>query len=135
MKKSLLVSGVLLLILLLLLSLFANIRLILFSRATSTGSYSAENSYLFASPLVAKANNTDKIRVAVFLLDSQGKGVPNTEIRLNKSPNLVIEQVNSLTDSYGRAIFDLATNVSGQYPIEAIVNNTKIGEGITIRFE
>ena len=135
MKKGLIVSSVVLLVLLLLFSLFANVRLILFSRASGgSGDYSPENSYLFASPLSSVANSTDKIRITVFVLNSQGRGVANTEVRLSKSPELVTDQINSLTDTYGRAIFDLTTRVPGQYPIEAIVGSQKVGEGITISF-
>lgn len=135
MNKNLFPLLTVLLILLLLLSLFANIRLILFSRASGGGAdYSVENSYLFASPIEAQANNVDKIRITVFVLSSQGRGVANKQVLLNKAPELVIEQINSLTDNYGRAVFDLITNQAGEYMIEANVDNHKLGEGIKIIF-
>jgi len=134
MNKKLMLPLVVLLVLLLSLSLFANIRLIFSSRATGSSGFSAENSYIFASPLVARANTSDKIRVTVFLLNGQGQGVANQQVTLNKSPELVISQQNSLTDSYGRAIFDLSTSVVGEYVIEAVVDTTKLSESIKIKF-
>lgn len=125
---------VVLLILLLMLSLFANVRLIIFSRASGSKGFSAENSYIFASPLIARANSSDKIRVTIFILNSQGQGVANQRVILNKSPELVIEQQNSLTDSYGRAIFDLSAAVVGEYLIEAVVDNTRLSESVKIKF-
>ena len=113
MSKRLYPALAVLLVMLLLMSVFANVRLIISSRATGSGDYSAENSYLFASPIVARANSSDKIRITVFVLNSQGLGVANQPVMLNKSPDLIIQQHNSLTDSYGRAIFDLSTTVRG----------------------
>jgi len=60
--------------------------------------------------------------------------VANQPVMLSKSPELVIEQLNSLTDSYGRAIFDLSTTTSGEYVIEAVLDNTKLGQALKIKF-
>lgn len=134
MNKKLALPAVILLILLLTLSVFANVRLIISSRASSSGPFSIENSYLFASPLVARAGSSDKVRVTVFVLNNQGLGVPNQQVGLNKSPELLIEQQNSLTDSYGRAIFDLSSNTAGEYLVGASIGSTKLNESIKIIF-
>jgi len=134
MNRKLIVPLVVLLILLLLLSMFANIRLIFSSQATGSRAFSVENSYVFASPLEAKANSTDKIRITVFLLDSQGRGVPNKQVILIKPADLVLSQQNSLTDAYGRAIFDLTTAVAGEYIIGASIDNTRLSESLKIKF-
>lgn len=134
MSKKLALPAVILLILLLMLSVFANVRLIISSRASSSGNFSIENSYIFASPLVARAGSSDKIRVTVFVLNNQGMGVPNQQVSLNKSPELLIEQQNSLTDSYGRAIFDLSSTTVGEYVIGASIGSSKLNESIKIIF-
>jgi len=134
MSKKLALPAVILLILLLMLSVFANVRLIISSRASSSGIFSIENSYIFASPLVARAGSSDKIRVTVFVLNNQGLGVPNQQVSLNKSPELLIEQQNSLTDSYGRAIFDLSSTTVGEYVIGASIGSSKLNESIKIIF-
>jgi len=135
MKAKLIPGVVVLLVLLLSLSLFANVRLIIFSRASSTGlDFSVENSYLFASPLEARANGQEKIRVTVFVINREGRGVANQQIVLTRSPELVLEQINSLTDTYGRAVFDLATTRAGVYMIGATLNGNSLGESLKIVF-
>lgn len=134
MNKKLALPAVILLILLLMLSVFANVRLIISSRASGGSAFSVENSYIFASPLVARAGSSDKIRITVFVLNNQGLGVPNQQVSLNKSPDLLIEQQNSLTDSYGRAIFDLSSATPGEYVIGANISSTKLNESIKIIF-
>lgn len=136
MKSKLIPAIVVLLVLLLSLSIFANVRLIIFSRASSTGvDFSVENSYLFASPLEARANGQEKIRVTVFVLNREGRGMSNQQILLNKSPELVLEQINSLTDTYGRAVFDLSTTKPGEYMIAATLEGKSLGESLKIIFK
>jgi len=135
-KSKLIPAIVVLLVLLLSLSIFANVRLIIFSRASSTGvDFSVENSYLFASPLEARANGQEKIRVTVFVLNREGRGMSNQQILLNKSPELVLEQINSLTDTYGRAVFDLSTTKPGEYMIAATLEGKSLGESLKIIFK
>jgi len=136
MKAKLIPGIVVLLILLLMLSLFANVRLIIFSRASSTGvDFSVENSYLFASPLEARANGQEKIRITVFVLNREGRGMSNQQIILSKSPELVLEQINSLTDTYGRAVFDLSTSKPGEYMVGATLEGKALGESLKIIFK
>lgn len=134
MNKKLLLPLVLLLILLLLFSVFANIRLIMSGQASGGSNFSIENSYLFASPLEVRAGNIDKIRVTVFVLNKQGVGVANQQVMLSRSPELIIAQQNSLTDSYGRAIFDLSSAVAGEYVVGAAVGNLKFKESVKVIF-
>jgi len=136
MKANFIPALVVLLVLLLAFSLFANIRLIVSSRASSTGmEFSIENSYLFASPLEAAANGREKIRVTVFVVNREGRGVPNSQVLLRKSPELVLEQINSLTDSYGRAVFDLSTTKPGEYLVGATLSGKALGESLKLVFQ
>lgn len=126
---------VVLTLLLLLLSLFANVRFLLSGRASGrTTTFSSENSYLAISPLEARANAKERIRLTIFVINDLGVGVPGKEIVLSKSPTLLSEQVQKLTDSYGRAVFDLFTGLSGEYFIEATIDNVKVGSGVKVRF-
>jgi len=136
MKSKLIPGVVVLLVLLLTMSIFANVRLIIFSRASSTGvDFSVENSYLFASPLEARANGQEKIRITVFVLNREGRGMSNQQIILSKSPELVLEQINSLTDTYGRAVFDLSTSKPGEYMVGATLEGKALGESLKIVFK
>ena len=86
-------------------------------------SFSQENSYVFVSPLRAKADDQEKIRTTVFLLNNQGLGVANTAILFtpNSKLNVFIEQ--GTTDSFGKAVFDTSSSIPGEFYLEFIVNN------------
>lgn len=93
-----------------------------------------ENCYLFASPLQAKADDKEKIRVTAFILDSQGKGVAGEAVFLNQNEKLTISAVMPVTDDLGRAIFDLSTSSIGEYAIEAKVSNKTLPQKIRVTF-
>ena len=123
--------------LLLLLSLTANVRFLLGSRASSSGSpfISHENSYLFVSPLKARADGKDRIRLNVVVLDSQGKGVANQSLTVTTKPTILYEAIQQTTDLYGRATFDFYTGTKGQYEVSAEAAGVAIGEPVTVVFE
>jgi hypothetical protein len=85
-------------------------------------SFSQENSYVFVSPLRAKSNSEEKIRTTVFLLNNQGLGVANTAVLFTTNPKLDIDIVQGITDSYGKAVFDISSTSAGEFYLEFIVN-------------
>jgi len=93
------------------------------------------NSYLFASPLKAKAGGQEKIRVTVFILDSRGRGVFGKTVILGNWEKLIINPVQSSTDEMGRAIFDIASKNKGLYVMEASVDGKAIPQKVSISFE
>jgi len=101
---------------------------------TPTKNITLENSYLFATPLQAKADGLEKIRIIVFVLDQKGIGIPNQTISLNISPKINIENIQSTTDSYGKAIFDLNTKYASTYPVKAKTINSELPQSINILF-
>lgn len=132
MKTWLLLAG-----LLLLLSISANVRFIIGSKASSNSSslVSQENSYLFVSPLKARADGKDKIRLSVIVLDAQGKGVSNQDVMVTTKPSIQYEGIQTKTDLYGRAVYDFYTTSVGSYELSAQVAGNGIGEPVTVRFE
>jgi len=92
------------------------------------------NSYLFASPLQAKVAVKEKIRVTVFILDEQGRGVIDEPVFLGQDDRLEISSVQAVTDDFGRAIFDVSTNTSGEYYIEAKVKNKVLPQRVRVSF-
>lgn len=107
----------------------------LFSRASQTNNLSQlENSYLFASPLQAKADGQEKIRINVFILDGKGLGINNQTISLKVSPYINIENIQPITDSYGKAVFDLTSSSVGQHSISAQVGNQTLPQPVKISF-
>lgn len=143
-KKLLLLLVIILFLVLSLISLvyFISTRTSFFGKAygpsASSGSNASymrlENCYLFASPLQAKADDKEKIRVTAFILDSQGKGVAGEAVFLNQNEKLTINPVMPVTDDLGRAIFDLSTSSIGEYIIEAKVSNKTLPQKINVNF-
>jgi len=58
-----------------------------------TVSFSVDNSYVFITPLRARANEQEKIRVTVFVLDDQGLGVMGKKVVLAAVEALNIENI------------------------------------------
>lgn len=104
------------------------------SVSTIPGLVSSENSYVFASPIEAKAGGTSIIRVTVFLLDNQGLGVSGQKVQLRPSTPLTISQVQPTTDSLGRAIFDVIANTAGDYTITAEAAGASLPQTVTVSF-
>ncbi len=112
-----------------------------FGKASGPGLLNPTNSYIFASPLTARAGG-DKIRLTIFALDGQGKGIPNKGVAVNcKEPSLCsgagvgFNEVQPQTDTLGQAIFDLSGRDPGKYEIEARVEGVAIPQTVTISFQ
>lgn len=105
-----------------------------FGPSTSAGEVAIDNSYLFASPLQAQADGKEKIRVTVFILDSQGKGVTGEAVFLGQDERLEIFPVQPVTDDLGRAIFDISARTPGEYLIEARVGNQVLPQRVKASF-
>lgn len=95
---------------------------------------SIENSYLFASPLSAKADGKQKIRATIYVLDSQGLGVLGQPVFLGQDERLEIIPVQALTDNFGRAIFDIASTSPSEYHLEAKVGNQVLPQRVKVSF-
>jgi hypothetical protein len=102
--------------------------------ATSTTSIVLENSYLFASTLQAKADNKEKVRITVFLLDGRGLGVANQTVTLNLPKNITIQNQQEITDQNGKAIFDLSSSTTQTVNITATANSSKLPQSVKIIF-
>lgn len=97
--------------------------------------YSLENSYVFVSPLTAKAGGQEKIRVTVFLLTSQGLGVPNKSISLSALTEVRITIVKSETNEMGQATFDLISLTPGRFLIGALVDGKTLPKTVFVNFK
>jgi len=105
------------------------------SRASiSQASFSLENSYIFITPLQARANGQEKIRMTVFILNNQGLGVLGKKVFLPPHPALNIEAIQGLTDSYGKAYFDISSSRAGEYYLEVKVDDTALTQKAHLSF-
>lgn len=107
---------------------------ILSSRASTPTTPNRENSYLFASPIQAKADGQEKIRVTVFLLNSQGLGVPGERINLNYPSSLTLETLQTTTDDLGKATFNLSSTTPGKFEISASTPSFNFSQKIKLLF-
>lgn len=98
------------------------------------GSIVIENSYIFASPLTASTGNVERIRITVFILDGTGSGISGETVTLSGVDKLAVYSVQAITDTIGRALFDVAAGTSGTYEIGAIINGTNIPQKISVTF-
>lgn len=141
MKKSILfvlVIVFLLIIIYILINLSSG-RTSFFGKASGSGMLSPGNSYVFASPITAKAG-MDKIRVTVFALDGQGKGIPNSLVNVNckeaaACSGVSFADVQQQTDTLGQAIFDVTSSSAGKYEIQAFVAGALIPQTVMVNFQ
>jgi hypothetical protein len=125
--------------LILILALVASLTLvfkttILSGKATGSGSVAYGNSYLFSSPLQAKADGKEQIRISVYLLDGRGLGVPNQTVSLTASPKVEISSIQSTTDDTGKAVFDLSSDKIVKSTIKATNNGQAIPQTVNVTF-
>ena len=107
----------------------------LFSRASQTNNLSQlENSYLFASPLQAKADGLEQIRLTVFLLDGRGLGVPNQSVKLNLPTSVRITKSQEITDQTSKAVFDLISPTPQTLNVSASVGTSTLPQKVKITF-
>jgi len=102
--------------------------------SVSSASFSVDNSYLFLTPLRAKANGQERIRVTVFVLNNQGLGVMGKRVILGQDANLSIEAVQSLTDNLGKGIYDISSIKPGEYYLEVKVDDKTLPQKVQLSF-
>lgn len=96
---------------------------------------SISNSYIFASPVRATAGG-DLIRVTVFILDDEGNGLYDKKVTVkSNNQDLIIKEVQSLTDETGKAVFDVASNIAGVYTLEAFVEELVLPQKIKVTYD
>lgn len=112
-----------------------------FGKAAGSGVFTAANSYLFASPLTGRING-DKIRVTVFALDGQGKGVAAKPVSINckdlavcQQNGIILTPVQPETDTLGQAIYDISSPKVGKFELQAIVSGVVIPQTVTVTFQ
>lgn len=102
--------------------------------SVSSASFSVSNSYLFVTPLRAKANGIEKIRLTVFLLNDQGLGVMGKKVIVSPDSRLKIDELQPITDQNGKAFFDIASNYPGEYFLEIKVDNRFLSQQARLSF-
>jgi len=102
--------------------------------SASQASFSVDNSYLFISPLRAKANGEEKIRLTIFVLNNQGLGVLGKNVFLSPDYALSIEIIQGQTDSFGKAVFDITSKKPGEYYLEVSIDGKNLPQKARLSF-
>ncbi len=98
-------------------------------------SVSLTNSYVFASPVRAKAGG-DLIRVTVFVLDNEGNGLFDQKVELMSNDNTVsFKEIQSLTDETGKALFDVSSDLAKSYTIFVSTNSVPLPQSLRVIFD
>lgn len=96
---------------------------------------STVNSYVFASPVRAKAGG-DLIRVTVFILDSEGNGIFDQKVTVSTDDSsLKIKDIQSLTDETGKAVFDVSSDIAKIYTLSVSSNNVLLSQTLKVVFD
>ncbi len=136
MKKNLFFLILFLLIIILFLGFFGLYEVRFFSSRASikNSDFSKENSYLFVTPLKVRANGQEKIRLTVFVLNNQGLGVLGKKVYLERNEALYIDEIQALTDNYGKAYFDISSTKPGEYYLNVFVDDVSLNQKAHLSF-
>lgn len=117
-------------------SLFLVLRTTVFVKKANNNvqTIALENSYVFVSPLQAKADNKEKMRLTVFVLDGRGLGVSNQKVSLSTSQKISITEVQKITDESGKAVFDLSSNIAGRFDVSTKTETGTIPQQVKVVF-
>ncbi|MDO8609252.1 MAG: Ig-like domain-containing protein [bacterium] len=100
----------------------------------SAYAFSIDNSYTFITPLRARANGQEKVRISVFILNNQGLGVQGKKVFVGMNTDLNVETIQGLTDSFGKAYFDVSALKPGEYFNEITVDGTPLKQKAHLSF-
>lgn len=92
------------------------------------------NSYAFASPLKAKIGG-EYIRVTVYVLDAQGRGIKGKVVEIGGAEGLQINEIQATSDDTGMVLFDIAATRAGLYIIQPVIDGKILSQRINITFE
>lgn len=136
MSRNLLLLLLFLIILIGFIGFFGLYEVKLFSSRASIKSitFSVDNSYIFITPLRAGANGQEKIRVTIFVLDEQGLGVMGKKVYIDRDEALNIEEIQALTDNFGKAYFDVTSTKIGEYYLKVLVDNVELKQKAHLSF-
>jgi len=102
--------------------------------SVSQASFSIDNSYVFTTPLQAKAGGEEKIRLTVILLNDQGLGVMGKQVFVGTDQALNIETIQGLSDNFGKAYFDISSDKAGEYYLEIKADDKALNQKAHLSF-
>jgi hypothetical protein len=110
------------------------------TQAARSNKYSLSNSYVFGAPLSAPADGKTRVMVNAFVLNDEGRGVEDVTVELQVVPKEgstgtpQVNQVQPVTDNFGKAVFEVSSTSVGQYVATAVVDGMEIPQTVTLTF-
>jgi hypothetical protein len=101
---------------------------------TNTNPIILENSYVFASPIQAKADGQEQVRITVFLLDGRGLGVSNQLVSLNLPASVTVTNQQNISDESGKTTFDIVSSIPQTISVTATTNKLQLPQKVKITF-
>ena len=99
------------------------------AKASGSQKMSTKNSFLLGEKILCKADGEEKCVVNVFVADSDGKGIAKKQVQLS-----VLNDEVKVTDSMGKASFELVSGEAKQYEITANINGLPLGKTVKVTF-
>jgi hypothetical protein len=96
---------------------------------------SEESSFVVESPSIASLKAKTKVRASILCLSTTGKAISNIEVSIQGQESLVIDPIQPITDSRGRAIFDISALQRVNTELPVFCGNTKIIPSVHVVFE
>lgn len=101
-------------------------------KASPSDKISINKSYVLGGKILARANGKDKCIINVFMLNENSRGVPGKKVLLTGAQDVVA--VNDVTDSFGRAVFEVTSMTEGQFLISASSDGVTLAKELKITF-
>jgi len=115
--------------------------LVLLTKAAPPKRFSLSNSYVFGAPLLVRGDGEEKVRVNAFLLNEDGRGVPNQVVYLRAEDRggrvgaVEVGEIQPMTDEFGKAVFELSSGSEGQFVVTASVGGADWPQTVTVTFK
>jgi len=107
--------------------------LVTLTKAAPATKVSVRDSYVIGEVILAKADGKDKNIVNVFVLDENSKGVSGKTVSLD-TDGMETENMFKVSDSDGKASFDLVSEKEGQFEIGASIEGVPLNNSIKVTF-
>ena len=139
--KKLLAVAILSVFLILLISLsfvIVDNRTIIFRSRAQVATLSRQNSFTFVVPACGKAGiNGQSTRLNIVALTDTGLGKENIVCKVvtDYTQKLTVKAIQAITDSYGKALFDIAGDSAGIYEVKVFCDDVLVNDRQKLCFE
>lgn len=118
--------------------MFFGQRVLVFKSRAQIVTLSRDNSFIFAIPACGKAGvDGQAVRLNIVALTDAGLGKGNIECKIQApyTLGLSVRAIQAITDTYGKALFDIYSDHQGIYEIKVFCDDTLINDQQKVCFE